>query len=257
MDLYQHFRKEEYPFIDQVLSWREEVTTRYQHRLTDFLHPREQKIFETVIGNDEELQLSFFGGWNQAERKRAVLAPYYEEVCESTFEMDLLQATFPQKFVSIEHRDVLGAFLSAGIKRKKIGDIVIHNDTIQIVVAKDITGYLITNVTSIKKATVTFVSVSMQERLPSQDKWQSHTATCASLRLDVMLKEMYQMSRQQAVTLIKKGLVKVNFQTIEESAYLLEEEDLISIRGKGRSRITELQGRTKKDKIRVVFEKLL
>ncbi|MFD2656280.1 RNA-binding protein [Gracilibacillus thailandensis] len=257
MDLYQHFRQEEYPFIDQVLSWRDEVTTRYQRKVIDFLHPREQKIFEMIIGNDEDLQLAFFGGWESAERRRAILAPFYEEINEASFEVELLQATFPQKFVSIEHRDVLGAFLSAGIKRKKLGDIVIHDDTIQILVASDITTYLITNVTSIKKAGVTFERVPMTERLPSQDAWQSRIATCASLRLDVIIKEIYQMSRQQALNLIKKGLVKVNFQTIDQPSFMLEEEDLISIRGKGRSRITELQGRTKKDKIRITFEKLL
>ncbi len=120
MDIYQHFRKEEHPFIDQVLSWREDVERRFEPKLTDFLHPREQKIFKTLIGHDENLQLEFLGVWDQAERKRAVLAPFYESITEETFEVDLLQASYPAKFVSIEHRDVLGAFLSAGIKRKKL-----------------------------------------------------------------------------------------------------------------------------------------
>ncbi|UOQ47944.1 YlmH/Sll1252 family protein [Gracilibacillus caseinilyticus] len=257
MDLYQHFRKEEYPFIDQVLSWREEITTRYQRKLIDFLHPREQRILQSIIGNDEELSLSFAGGWDHAERKRAILAPYYEEITDIDFELELLQATFPDKFVSIEHRDVLGAFLSAGIKRKKIGDIVIHDNVIQILVTEDISAYLIANITGIKKAGIQFERVGLSNRLISQDQWQSRTATCASLRLDVLMKEMYQMSRQQALTLIKKGFVKVNFQTIEQPAFTLEEADMISVRGKGRSRIAELQGMTKKDKFRINYEKLL
>ncbi|WP_369403396.1 S4 domain-containing protein [Gracilibacillus boraciitolerans] len=66
----------------------------------------------------------------------------------------------------------------------------------------------------------------------SQDTWQEKTTTCASLRLDVLIKEIYQVSRQQALQLIKKGFVKVNFQTIDQPAFLLEEEDLLSIRGK-------------------------
>ncbi|UOQ85504.1 RNA-binding protein [Gracilibacillus salinarum] len=257
MDLYQHFRKEEYPFIDQVLSWREEVTTRYQRKLIDFLHPREQRILRSIIGNDEELSLSFDGGWDHAERQRAILAPYYEEIADSDFELELLQATFPDKFVSIEHRDVLGAFLSAGIKRKKIGDIVIHDNVIQILVTEDISAYLIANITGIKKAGIQFERTALSERLISQDQWQSRTATCASLRLDLLIKEMYQMSRQQALILIKKGFVKVNFQTIEQPAFTLEEADMVSVRGKGRSRISELQGMTKKDKYRINYEKLL
>ncbi|SER04420.1 RNA-binding protein YlmH, contains S4-like domain [Gracilibacillus ureilyticus] len=256
MDLYQHFRQEEYPFIDQVLSWREEVTNRYESRLTDFLHPREQRIFKSLIGNDETLKLDFFGAWEDAERKRAILTPFYEEITTESFEVELLQAKFPEKFVSIEHRDVLGAFLSAGIHRKKIGDIIINDGYIQILVAKDITTYLTTNVTSIKKANVQFDNVSFSQLLDSTNRWIESTATCSSLRLDVLIKEMYQTSRQQALDLIKKGFVKVNFQTIEQAAFLLEEGDLLSVRGKGRTRLKELQGKTKKDKVRIIFEKL-
>ncbi|WP_130859815.1 RNA-binding protein [Gracilibacillus phocaeensis] len=256
MDLYQHFRQEEYPFIDQVLSWQEEVTNRYQARLIDFLHPREQHIFQTIIGKDDELQLAFYGGWEQAERQRALLAPFYEEIGPERFEVELLQASFPQKFVTIEHRDVLGAFLSAGIKRKKIGDIVIHGGLVQILVSSDISAYLTANITSIKQAGVRFEQIELTDRLPSQDTWKSSVGTCASLRLDVVMKEIYKISRQQALDAIKKGLVKVNFQTIDQPSFILEEEDLISIRGKGRSRVKEIQGRTKKDKIRLSFEKL-
>ncbi|KAB8138668.1 RNA-binding protein [Gracilibacillus oryzae] len=257
MDLYQHFREEEYPYIDQVLSWRDEVTERYHSKLTDFLHPREQKIFQSLIGNEETLKLQFFGAWEDAERKRALLTPFYEEITAKSFEVELLQAKYPEKFVTISHPDVLGAFLSAGIERKKLGDITINDGYIQILVAKDITTYLISNVTSIKKANVQFHSIPFSQLLDSTNRWVENTATCSSLRLDVLIKEMYQTSRQQAADLIKKGLVKVNFQTIEQAAFLLEEGDMLSVRGKGRSRLKEIQGKTKKDKVRITFEKLL
>ncbi|MYL58698.1 RNA-binding protein, partial [Virgibacillus halodenitrificans] len=41
MELYQHFRKEEQPFIDQVMSWKEDVEQKFEHKITDFLDPRE------------------------------------------------------------------------------------------------------------------------------------------------------------------------------------------------------------------------
>lgn len=34
--LIQHFRKEEQPFIEQVISWQREVEDRYAPKLTDF-----------------------------------------------------------------------------------------------------------------------------------------------------------------------------------------------------------------------------
>ncbi|GAA0299283.1 RNA-binding protein YlmH [Gracilibacillus halotolerans] len=256
MTIYQHFRDDEHPFIDQILSWREEVEQKYAGKLTDFLHPREQKIMQLIIGKDEEWKLDFFGGWNNAERKRAYLYPYYEEISDANFDTELLETTYPEKFVTITHRDVLGAFLSVGIKRKKIGDIMISNGKIQILVSKEITDYLLINVTSIKNANVSFESVPFERMLPKNEMWKESQRTCASLRMDVLIKEIYQVSRQEASQLIKKGLVRVNFQTVDNPAFLMEEEDLISVRGKGRARIKEFHGKTKKDKIRFTFEKL-
>src|SRR5690625_6844211 len=81
MGIYQHFRKEEHPFIDQVLSWKEDVERTYRYRLTDFLDPREQQIIESIIGtNNEELQLVSYGGGKYSERKRVIIAPFYEEI---------------------------------------------------------------------------------------------------------------------------------------------------------------------------------
>lgn len=74
MDIYQHFRKEEHSFIDQVLSWMEQVERSYLPRLTDFLDPREQQIIEMLIGtSNDELKLLFFGGGTYSERKRRLL----------------------------------------------------------------------------------------------------------------------------------------------------------------------------------------
>ncbi|MFC4387330.1 RNA-binding protein [Gracilibacillus marinus] len=257
MDIYQHFRKEEEPFIDQVISWRSQVTNRYEVKLTDFLHPREQHIFENVIGNDETLQLHFYGLWDNAERKRAVLAQYYEQIEDKDFEVVVLQAKFNEKFIKMEHRDVLGAFLSAGIKRDKLGDLVIQNGVIQILVCKDISTYLMANVTSIKRANLEFTEVSAQHKLTSQNDWSTFHTTCSSLRLDVLIKEMYNISRQLASDSIKKGHVKVNHQLIDQPAYLIEANDMISVRGKGRTRLDSFDGRSKKDKLKITYSKLL
>lgn len=123
MDIYQHFRKDEHPFIDQILTWREQVERTYRPRLTDFLDPREQQILAMLVGTEaDDLQLKQFGGGKYTERKRALIAPFYEPVTEDMFQLALLETSYPNKFVTISHRDVLGAFLSLGLKRTKLGD---------------------------------------------------------------------------------------------------------------------------------------
>ena len=48
-DIYQHFRKDEQPFVDQVLGWKKIALDQYRMKLTDFLDPREQFITQSVI----------------------------------------------------------------------------------------------------------------------------------------------------------------------------------------------------------------
>ncbi|MDC3416464.1 RNA-binding protein [Aquibacillus salsiterrae] len=248
MEVYQHFRKEEHPFIDQVLSWKDQVERSFQPKLSDFLTPREQTIFQSIIGNNSDMKLSFFGGKESAERKRAILAPYYEEIAEDDFQISLLEATYPIKFISIEHRDVLGAFLSLGMKRKKLGDLVVYDGTIQLLVDQEIESYVKVNLTEVKKANVLFEQQPFSHLIESQEKWEQKLVTASSLRLDAVLKEIYQLSRQNAAAAIQKGLVKVNYQSIENTSFLVEKDDLISFRGKGRSKIDEVHGLSKKDK---------
>ncbi|WP_249869857.1 RNA-binding protein [Oceanobacillus saliphilus] len=252
MDIYQHFRKEEQPFIDQVLSWKEQVELTYQPKLTDFLDPREQQIVEMLIGvSTDEVKIYKHGGGTEAERKRMVIAPFYEDVSDETFQLSLLEATYQDKFINVEHRDVMGSFLSLGVKRKKLGDINVGNGTIQIVLAKEIGAYISTNLTSIKKANVIFEEKPMSAFKDSKEKWVEADKTVSSLRLDAVLKEIYNISRKEASSFIQKLQVKVNYKVVDDSKFQLQQGDLISLRGKGRSRLLEIKGLSKKDKVKI------
>ncbi|MCA0969352.1 RNA-binding protein [Halobacillus litoralis] len=256
MEIYQHFRKEEHPFIDQVLAWRDDVEMKYQRKLTDFLDPREQLILKTIMGNDPDLVYGFSGGRETTERKRAIIAPEYEVIEEEDFQLTLLEASYPVKFITLEHRDVLGAFMSLGVKREKLGDLVVHDGRAQIMAASEISDFIKMNLTGIKKANVEFKEKPLTELMESQDSWQLKETTVSSLRLDVLTKEIYGMSRKKAGMHIDAGHVKVNHRVVEDTAFQLEEGDLISLKGKGRSRLIEVKGQTKKEKFRVTTAKL-
>ncbi|SET84940.1 RNA-binding protein YlmH, contains S4-like domain [Salinibacillus kushneri] len=252
MDIYQHFRKEEQAFIDQVLAWKEEVEQTYQRKLTDFLDPREQYILSSVIGNHPDMNLQFFGGYEESERKRAILAPFYEEIYKEDFGIALVQSQFARKFIQINHRDVLGALMSLGMKRKKLGDIMIVEDTIQALTDEELISFLEIHLTGIKKARLQFKSVPLKFIQSSSEKWHTQEGTVSSLRLDTVLKEIYNQSRNKTSEWIQKGYVKVNYRVVENPAFQMEEGDIISVRKKGRSKLIEISGQTKKDKWRII-----
>lgn len=254
MGIYQHYREQEHPFINLVLSWKEEVERSYRAKLTDFLDPREQQILESLIGTtNEDIQLQFFCGNSDSERKRAIIAPYYEEIKGEDFQLTLVEATYNDKFISLKHGDVLGAFLSLGITRNKLGDIFVTEGQLQIIVAEEIADYITANLTSVKNATIKPYKQLFEYLIEKEMNWVEDERTVSSLRLDVVLKEIHRISRKDASSLLSKKVVKVNFKVVEQGTFILYEGDLISVRGKGRSKLVSINGRTKKDKYRITI----
>jgi RNA-binding protein YlmH len=249
MTIYQHFRKEEHEFIDMVLEWKEDVRSQYAPKLTDFLDPREQQIIESIIGTEGEINVRFAGGM---ERKRALLYPDYYEPEEEDFQLVYYELVYPSKFLSIEHPQVLGAMMSLGLRRSKFGDILIEGDRVQVMAAGEVASYIEMNLQSVGKAKVTLKSITKQELIQAKEEWTEQSITVSSLRLDVLLSNIYRLSRQKVQPFIEHGHAKVNFKVIEQPSFECKEGDVLSLRGHGRSHILSVEGKTKKEKWRIV-----
>ncbi|MGE8204159.1 RNA-binding protein [Heyndrickxia sp. NPDC080065] len=250
-NIYQHFRPEEKEFIDQVINWREFVEDSYAPKLTDFLDPRQIHIVQSIIGSEQNVKMGVFGGHADCERKRVLLYPEYFSPEKDDYQIVLFELKYPNKFVTITHRQVLGTLMSLGIKREKFGDIFIHQERIQLIIAKELQEYIKLELGQIGKTSVQLIEMPLDEVIHSGEMWHEIQTTVSSLRLDAVLSSVYHISRQKAQTLIQHGLVKVNWRTIEQTAFTCEEGDVISARGFGRSKILVIDGKTKKEKWRI------
>jgi len=251
MNIYQHFRKEEHHFIDQVLEWRESVQTQYSPRLTDFLDPREQEIVKLVIGDDEDVRVSFFGGAPFVERKRALLYPPYFQPEEEDFQLALFSLHYPRKFVSLTHRQVLGTLMSLGVKRSKFGDVLMQEDDVQFLVAKEIAPYVQMHLQAVGKTKVAVEEKPLTEIMVLNEQWNEATITVSSLRLDAVVAQAFGASRQHVQTIIANGLIKINWKIVEQAHVECKEGDIISARGLGRLKLISIDGKTKKDRFRL------
>ncbi|MDQ1853348.1 YlmH family RNA-binding protein [Bacillus stercoris] len=253
-DIYQHFRKDERAFIDQALEWKRIVQEQYRMKLTDFLDPREQVILTAVTGQTD-VGLAFSGGYDRAERKRAILYPEYITPEESDFELQAFNVRYADKFVSVDHRSLLGALMGIGLKRQKFGDIVFSESAVQLIVSADTADFVAAQLTQAGKATVSLEKIGLSDlNIPAIDV-EIRDDTVSSLRLDAVCASMSRQSRQKSQTLVKNGLVKVNWKVVEDPSYLVAEGDMLSIRGFGRCSLSKIEGKTKKDKWRVTFER--
>ncbi|PLS16609.1 RNA-binding protein [Bacillus sp. M6-12] len=251
MSIYQHFRPEEKEFIDQAQNLKEQVRNSYAPKLTDFLDPREQQILMSITGNDAEVKIEFFGGGEHTERKRAMLFPDYFIPGEEDYQVVLFEVIYPKKFVAMEHRQILGTLMSLGLKREKFGDVLISGDSVQIVAAKEIENYLLANLNKVGKSAVALKEKPLEKIIQAEEKWEETVTTVSSMRLDVVLSSLLNLSREKTKALIISGKVKVNFKEEENTSEECREGDILSVRGFGRCKILSIDGKTKKDKWRI------
>lgn len=249
--IYQHFRPEEKEFIDQVVSLQQYVENTYSEKLTDFLDPRQQYILRSIIGENSEIKYLFFGGTENCERKRALIFPDYLYPRSDDFLITLFEVDYPKKFVQLDHRMVLGSLMSLGLKREKFGDIIVNEDRVQFFLANEVEDFVIHQLNSIGKAKVSISKQDLQNAIISDENWKEKETTASSLRLDVILAATFNISRQKAQSLIQQGHTKVNWETVERTAFECGEGDVLSARGYGRCSLLSIQGKTKKDKLRI------
>lgn len=218
------------------------------------LDPRGQYILNVVVGSFQDLEVTFYGG-PYAERQRAIIAPDYFQPEVEDFEIILFEIDYPQKFVTLQHQHVLGTIMSLGIERDQLGDIVVDN-RIQFTLTKQLESYIILELNKIKGATVKLNALPIKDMIQSVENWHSSETTVTGLRLDVVLKEMIRKSRSISKQLIEKKRVKVNHTIIDSADFQLDKGDLLSIQGYGRAMITDIGGKTKKDKVRISYKTL-
>lgn len=251
VNVYQHFRKEEHPFVDIVSDWIAQVEGQYAPYLTDFLDPRQAYMLEMLVKSTSNLQFSFYGGYEQAERKRALIYPDYYEPELDDYDIVMYEINYPTKFCELSHGKILGTLLSTGIRREFFGDIISDGFRWQFFVKKDMTNFIETQFDKIGKVPIKINKCSYTDIIIPKDTWEVEHLTVTSMRIDVVIASVFNISRQRAKLLIESNKVKVNWSETERVDTVLALLDIISIRGFGRIQLREIEGKSKKDKFKL------
>ncbi|HWO77878.1 MAG TPA: RNA-binding protein [Bacillus sp. (in: firmicutes)] len=255
MSIYQHFRPEEKEFIDQILTWQKYVEDTYSYKRTDFLDPRQQTILQSMIGTKGTVLVSFFGGKDNTERKRALLYPDYFTPTSEDYEIVLWNIRYPKKFVTLEHREILGSLMGLGLKREKFGDILMDQTegAAQFYACGEVSEYLQFNFDQIGRTKIQIESIAFEQAIQKREDGIEKQVTASSLRLDTILAQAVPYSREKVQQWIQQGKVKVNFKVVEHPSFECQQGDIFSIRGFGRIMIKSIEGQTKKNKWKCIL----
>ncbi|MBK4775034.1 RNA-binding protein [Streptococcus rubneri] len=251
---YQHYNREDHPFIDRALELIARVEERYSFELTSFLNPHQIDILRQ-IGAHHGLQVFSSAKILPSEYARAILAPSYYILEEADFEISLLEVTYPAKFYTLTHSQVLGTVLhQLGIERKSFGDILMGDGKVHLFVEQRFSSYFQNNLKKIAKVSVKVREVDYSKRLMVEEKSKFKDLLVTSIRLDKLVAATFQLSRSVASQLIQAGQVKVNYTTIDNPSRVIQLEDLISVRKYGRFKMVSENGLSKNGKHKLTVE---
>lgn len=223
----------------------------YEAKSTEFMNPFEIKNAMDIINSESDLKYHSDGGYEGAERSVLSIFPFYMEYEYIEAPIKFIQIDGNFKFRNVSHKDYLGSILGLGIKREKIGDILIHDDFCQVVVSSDICDYIVMNLTKVATNTVKVKEINREDLKTSEKKYKDISFTVSSDRLDCVISGIYNISRQESLKYINAERVHLNYEKITSASKTVSSGELISVRGKGRSEVVEIGGETRKGRTRV------
>ena len=260
--LEKYKNEEEKLFVAKILDKIRLAKTRNQIVNTDFLDMHQRKISEEILNIEKEKNHQFYIPAEELEKYMLIIYPdKYEEIFKyNRYDyskiVSLIRITLPNELKGkISHKDYLSGIMKLGIKREKVGDILVFEDGADIVVNKEISEYIINNLaqlTRFSKAKLEEVKIS-KIRKPEIKK-EEIRITIQSLRLDNVVSELARKSRAETNEIILSKRVLVNYDVETRNSKIINERDVIVIRGKGKFIIKEILGETKRGKIALIVE---
>ncbi len=220
---------------------------------SDFLSPAERSVIASLKELRERCEIRFEGGYDGAERVRAVFRPA-EPYCEPPVPITALHITV--RGGSASHRDILGSVIGLGITRAKLGDIVqAGDDRFVLICDSEIASYINNNLERAGRCAVTVTDGELAD-IPAP-RVEEKTATVMSLRLDSVCAEGFGLSRTAASELIKGGCCFVNWVNRLSPSHPVAEGDTITLRGRGRIRLARVGGESRKGRTFITVERFV
>ena len=249
--------------LEQVNDKIEASKRKNSIERTDFLDMYELSVVRNHIRKNNITNYILDGGYEEAERKILIIYPEAtEEIIIKRQREELLKIVrviLPEEEKgNYNHRNYLGGIVKLGLKREKVGDIVVSPEGADIIVVNEFAPILaneLPNLTRFQNSTISIVPIN--ELKKQEIRVEDVKIIVPSLRLDTVVSDLARTSRTKAVQIIKQERVFVNGQNETKVSKLLKMNDIMTIRGKGRFIIREVTGTTRSGRQVVRVEKYI
>lgn len=261
-DLLKDYKKQEDKMcLAQVLDKIEISKVKGRIDSTDFLDMYQVSLVESFLKKNKIEQYKLFGGYEDSERKILITYPesYTEEMVQKNYEkfLRVVRIELPEEeHGKYAHRNYLGGIVKLGLKREKVGDILVANEGADIVVVSDFAEVLekeLPSLTRFENSKISIIEISNLKK--KEIKIENIEIIVPSLRLDNIVSDLARTSRSKASQIIAQERVFINGKNETKVSKQVKLGDIITIRGKGRFIIKDFKGTTRSGRTVVLIEK--
>lgn len=217
---------------------------------TEFLSEREYSEVLKRCKNIDSTPMTAFGGYDNALR---MVVRFSEE--EEAFPIQAIRVT-GKGIDSLRHPDFLGSLMSLGIERKYIGDIVKGEGECIIFALDTMAGYI---ADSLKEVGGVYVNCTLEDitEVEITPKFEEITGTVSAMRADSVVSVMLKTSRSKAQEYIEGQRFFLNQVLCTKCDKEIKENDILTVRGHGKGRLSPVSGRSKKGRIFITIQKYM
>lgn len=223
-------------------------------KFVGFLRPEETDIAKKTAEKFRAKHF-FYGGYDNAERVFFGAFPDWCNESEELFPITPLTFTY-RSADNLTHREFLGSFMSLGITRETVGDILIGKGRAVAFFTKEVAPYVKEQIRKISNVGVE-ISEGIFGELPGRTGFSDITDTVASARLDCVVASLAGVSRATAADMIESKLVTINSVCCQKVVAVVQAADTLSIRSKGKFIIDSIDEQTKKGRLKLKAKKYI
>lgn len=256
--LNKYTRPEDKMLISKMLDKVKLTQTKNAIEYTDFLDNYQQQLLHKVIQQEKIQNVIFAGGIENAERK---ILLFYPEKLSAMAEKNI-NAISPIQCIRIQlpkemqgqyqHRNYLGGVLKLGVKREKIGDIMVGDDGADLLVLEEIEKFVLTNLLSLTRFhKATIEKVKLEQAREKEIHYQVWQIIVPSLRIDAVTAELLRTSRGKAEQILQEGRIFLNYEEVQKGTKQVKEGDILTVRGKEKFKIGTVDGTTRSGRSKV------
>ena len=254
-------KQEDKMCLSQILDKIEFSKMRGKIEYTDFLDMYQISLVENFLRKIKFENYQLYGGYEEAERKIFIVFPdkYDKKMLEKNYHkmVKIVRIELPEEEQGkYSHRNYLGGIVKLGLKREKVGDIIVCQQGADIITVEDFADILKQQLPSLTRFENSCVTIEEISQLRQREiKVEQVKIIVPSLRLDNFVSDLAKTSRSKACQIIDQERVFINGQNETKASKPLKLKDVITIRGKGRFMIQEFAGTTRSGRTVVIVEK--